>query len=71
MGSISRHITPLVINSLGDRHTQTHTHTHTNTHTDVHTGTILRNQVHAGLWPARAWFKKSYNVAILASINLY
>ena len=30
MGSISRHITPLVINSLGRRHT----HTHTNTHTD-------------------------------------
>ena len=28
MGSISHHITPLVINSLGGRHTHTHTHTH-------------------------------------------
>ena len=30
MGCILHHITPLVINSLGGRHT----HTHTNTHTD-------------------------------------
>ena len=48
MGSISHHITPLVINSLGGRHTckhkhtckHTHTHTHThiyNTHTHTHT----------------------------------
>ena len=29
MGSISRHITPLVISSLGDGHTDTHTHIHT------------------------------------------
>ena len=27
MGSISRHITPLVITSLGGRHTDTHIHT--------------------------------------------
>ena len=33
MGSISYHITPLVINSLGGRHTHTHTHTRTHTHT--------------------------------------
>ena len=68
MGSISHHITPLVINSLGGGHTHAHTHTHTHTHTRTHTHTqayrrswteaILRNQVHAGLWPARAWFKK-------------
>ena len=32
MGSISRHITPLVINSLGGGHTHKHTHTHTQTH---------------------------------------
>ena len=38
MGSISRHIMPLVINSLGGGHT------YTNTHTDVRTGTISRNQ---------------------------
>ena len=29
MGSVSCHITPLVINSLGGRHTRKHTHTHT------------------------------------------
>ena len=34
MGSISRHITPLVINSLGGGHTRKHTHTHIHTHTD-------------------------------------
>ena len=31
MGSISCHITPLVINSLGGRHTHTRKHTHTHT----------------------------------------
>ena len=30
---VSHHIMPLVINSLGGRHTQTHTHTHTHTYT--------------------------------------
>ena len=35
MGSISRYITPLVINSLGGGHT--HTHTHTRVHTHTHT----------------------------------
>ena len=55
MGSISRHIMPLVINSLGDGHT----HTHANTHTDVRTETISKIQVRAGLWPAHAWFKNS------------
>ena len=35
---------PLVINSLGGRHTNTHMHTHT----DVHTETISRNQARAG-----------------------
>ena len=30
----------------------------THTHTDVHMKVISRNQAHAGLWPARAWFKK-------------
>ena len=37
MGSISRHIMPLVINSLGGGHTHTHTHTHTHKHTHKHT----------------------------------
>ena len=48
VGSISHHITPLVIKSLEGGHTHKHTHTHT----DVHTETILRNQ-------AAAWFKNS------------
>ena len=50
MGFMSRHITPLVINSLGGGHTQTHTYTYTHTHkhTDVLTETILRNLAHAG-----------------------
>ena len=48
MRSISRHITPLVINSLADGHT------HTNTHTDISAETISRNQVRAGLQPAHA-----------------
>ena len=34
MESISHHITPLVINSLRDRHTHKYTHTHTHTRTD-------------------------------------
>ena len=54
MGSISHHITPLVINSFGGGHT------HTNTHTDIRTETILRNQAHTGLWPVHAWFKNYY-----------
>ena len=56
MESISCHITPLVINSLG-ADTHTHTHTHTNTHKDIHTETILRNQASVGLRPVHAWFK--------------
>ena len=56
MASISHHIMPLVINSLGGGHTNTHTHT------DTRTETILRNQAHAGLRPARTWFKKPNQV---------
>ena len=52
---MSRHITSLVINSLGGGHTNTHT----NTHTDIRTGTILRNQAHASRRPARTWFKNA------------
>ena len=50
MGSISHHITPLVINSLGGRHT----HKHANT--ILRTETIIRNQV---LKPVHAWFKNA------------
>ena len=53
MGSISHHITPLVINSL---RAHTHTHTHTNIHTDVSIETILRNQMHTNHRPAHSCF---------------
>ena len=59
MGSISHHITPLVINSLGGGHTNTHTQIRT--HTDVRTETILRNQ-------ACAWFN---NVIIILQATFY
>ena len=55
MGSISRHITPLVINSLGGGHTHTRKHTHM--HIDSRTKAILRNQ-------ARAWFKNEFIKAL-------
>ena len=50
MGSISHHITPLVINSLGGG----------DTHTRIlsRTEEILRNQTHASSRPVRAWFNK-------------
>ena len=41
MGSTSHHITPLVINSLGGRHTHTHARTHAHTHTHTHTSIHL------------------------------
>ena len=44
--SILCHITPLVINILGGRHTHTHMHMHT--HTDFLDKAIVRNQVHVG-----------------------
>ena len=53
MGSISHHITPLVINSLGGGHKHTHIL--------LQTEAILRNQALAGLWPSRAWFKNAYS----------
>ena len=43
MRSISRHITPLVINSLGGGHTHTRKHTHTHTHTHIQTFTDRSN----------------------------
>ena len=62
MRFISRHITPLVINSLRRGHTHTHTHTRTRIPT-IRTGSILRNQAHIGRRSARTWFKKdSYAV---------
>ena len=65
MRSISRHIMPLVINSLGSGHTYTHARIQTN-----RTGSILRNQ-------ARAWFNNRIshpqllNAISIAIIVLY
>ena len=71
MGSILYHITPLVINSLGGRHTLTHTHTHTHTctqhthnthtthtqHTHTHTQAYKHSQTEAILRnQVRTWF---------------
>ena len=68
MGSISCHITPLIINSLGGGHTQTHTHTQTHAHTDVRTTTILRNQARAGLWLGHPWFKNCISCALFLKV---
>jgi len=56
-GSISHHITPLVINSLRGGHTHTHASILT-----LWTKAISRNQLCAGLWLERAWFNKLCNV---------
>ena len=69
MGSISHHITPLVINSLGGGHT--HTHTHAQAYRHSRTEAILRNQVLTGLWPARAWFKKYTTVYTYSTIYVW
>ena len=53
MEFISRHITPLVIDSLGGGHTHKHTHILT-----IRTGSILKNQACTGRRPARAGFNK-------------
>ena len=71
MGFISHHITSLVINSLGGRHTYTHTntHTYTNTHTQTHTYTyryLHRNNFKKSGVPDAGWrvpgFKKLRSV---------
>ena len=56
MGSISRHIMPLVSNSLRGGHTHTYKHSRTEA--------ILRNQVHAGHRPALAWFKNDVRMYV-------
>ena len=48
MGFISRHIMPLVINSLGGGHTHMRVHVHTHTHTHTHTLHGQTNYRHAG-----------------------
>ena len=53
MGSISRHIMPLVINSLG-------ADTHTNTHTNVRGQSNSKKP--GTRRPAHAWFKKVHNI---------
>ena len=59
MGSMSCHITPLIINSLGEN-------IYTRMHTDNCTKAIIRNQVNASLQPAYDWIKsKQYYVCAL------
>ena len=68
MGSISHHIMPLVINSLG-----VDTHTHTQAYQRSRTEAIIRNQACAGLWPACAWFNNqpsTNNWYLLVQTNL-
>ena len=45
---------PIVINSVGGRYTHANTHTHTDVRGQKQ---FLRNQTHASLWLALAWFK--------------
>ena len=58
-GSISYHITLLIINTLKSRHRHTDAdmHTHTYTHTDMWTKSISGNQAHPSLQP---YLKKLY-----------
>ena len=52
MGLITYHIMPLVIYSLA-----ADTHTHTTCIPMIRIESILRNQVHAGIWLMRLWFE--------------
>ena len=75
MGSISHHITPLVVYSLGGRHTHKHTHTQTQTHTHTHTHTHIQIFVDssnskkpgAPVCGQSAWFKNTgrYDIHII------
>ena len=56
MGSISHHITPLVINSLGGGHTHTHAY--------IRTETILINQARRPA-PVRTWFKNLTPISLV------
>ena len=53
MGSISHHITPIVINSLKGGHTHTNTHAYRRSRTEA----ILRNQARTSLQPMHASLK--------------
>ena len=65
MMSVSCHITPLVINSVGSGDTHTHTLIPT-----IRTGSILRHQARAGLWPVHARFKNSH-IVVLKMANFW
>ena len=64
MGSISHHITPLVINSLRGGHTHTQAYRHS------WTEAILRNQACTSRRPARTWFKNNSLYSLLGIIML-
>ena len=58
MESISRYITPLVINSLRGRRTHTHANTHTCTRTHAHTHTHTHTHTHIQTFTDRSNSKK-------------
>ena len=61
MGSISRHIKPLVNSSLGHRHTRTCTSTHARTHTLTHTHTHTHTQTHTHAYRC-SWTEETMHV---------
>ena len=69
MEFISCYITPLVINNLGDRETDTHAHarmyTHTHTHTHIHTHTHTNTDI-----TDKSDFKKPVTCRPMASAYL-
>ena len=64
MGFISRHITPLVIKSLGGGHTHTHKHTHI----QISTQEQFQETRRAPATGRRAWFKKLRTVFQVSKI---
>ena len=71
-GSISCHITPLVINSFGvDTHTHTNTHTHTHsTHTRTHTDDLHKINFKKLGTPKSGMAKKNKSAIEMTVINI-
>ena len=64
---ISRHITPLVINSLGGGDTHTHTHKHTYAYRHPHRNNFKKPGVRQ-LQPTHGWFIYALIMPLLAYI---
>ena len=65
MGSISRHITPLVINSLGAG-----THTHTHTHTDIRGQSNSKEPGVPGFGAMRYTASTAYDLPVIFSCTV-